>query len=92
MALYGIQDFVPIEQSQLQVRIINDTTNFFQSSTDVFREMITTGYLNTSFHFFAGPGLFPCISTNSEDFTAENNAWCLVAVPRARVFPDTELG
>ncbi len=55
----------------------NNITNYqFSTSTDFFRYMVTSEWLNVSFGFFAAPGV-PAASNNAT-FGAQNNAWCIV--------------
>ena len=54
----------------------NNVTNYqFQTSTDFFRYMITSEWMNVSFGYFSAPGV-PAAS-NNETFKAQNNAWCI---------------
>jgi len=50
------------------------------TSTAYFQMLVNDGVMQgVDFSYFAGPGLNPASSTNSADFTAVNNAWCVTA-------------
>ncbi|MEA2068143.1 MAG: type II secretion system protein [Verrucomicrobiota bacterium] len=50
--------------------------DFYGTSTEFFVDLVNGGYLDVEFSFFAGPGMTP--ARNESEFTAENNAWCVV--------------
>lgn len=50
------------------------------TSTVYFQMLIDEKILQgVDFSYFAAPGLSPASTTNSADFTAANNAWCITA-------------
>ena len=51
----------------------------YSSSTSVFTNLVGSGILKTDYSYFAAPGLKVYKGTNAALFTAENNAWCVVA-------------
>ena len=51
----------------------------FPSSTAYFRYLITNAVLNTDFTIFAEDGVKPYKGMDPREFTADNNAWCVVA-------------
>ncbi len=49
------------------------------SSTEYFRFAVTSYIMNVHYDFFGGPGLQKPESNAPDAFSAENNAWCVVA-------------
>ncbi len=55
----------------------NNITNYqFATSTDFFRYMVTSEWMNVSFGFFSAPGV--TAASNNATFDSANNAWCIV--------------
>ena len=50
----------------------------YNSSTEYFIDLVTSGVITVSYDFFAARGIPGAKSTNPVDFKAENNAWCVV--------------
>ena len=50
----------------------------YNSSTEYFIDLVTSGVINVSYDFFAARGIPGAKSTNPLAFKAENNAWCVV--------------
>lgn len=50
----------------------------YNTSTEFFIDLVESGRMNVSYDFFAARGIPGAKSTNSADFKAENNAWCIV--------------
>ena len=50
----------------------------YATSTEFFIDLVESGRMNVSYDFFAARGIPGARSTNSADFKAENNAWCVV--------------
>ena len=48
----------------------------YNTSTAFLIELVEEGYLDVAYSFFAGPGMVP--AKNQAEFSAENNAWCIV--------------
>jgi prepilin-type N-terminal cleavage/methylation domain-containing protein len=55
----------------------NISNMWFASSTDYLRWVVTGGVMNVSMSFFAAPGVVP--ASDSTNFAAANNAWCVVS-------------
>jgi hypothetical protein len=51
----------------------------YANSTDYFRNVVTSKIMNVSFSFFSAPNVPPPASETPADFTASNNAWCIVS-------------
>lgn len=52
----------------------------YTTSTDFFIDAVEQGVITVpDWSFLAGPGVLPARGTNTADFTAENNAWCVTA-------------
>jgi hypothetical protein len=54
-------------------------STLYSSSTSVFTNLVGSETIKTDYSFFAAPGLKAYKGTNAGLFTAENNAWCVVA-------------
>ncbi len=53
--------------------------NAFDNSTDYFKNAVSNNYIEASFDYFWAYGLPKCKGMDPSKFTAENNAWCIVA-------------
>ena len=71
--------------NQINSSVIGDDGNLpfpkvgqYATSTEFFIDLVESGRMNVSYDFFAARGIPGAKSTNSGDFKAENNAWCIV--------------
>ena len=51
----------------------------FQNSTDYFKWVLTNNIMKVDYSFFSAPGITPYKGIDPAQFTAANNAWCVVA-------------
>ncbi|MBN1557361.1 MAG: prepilin-type N-terminal cleavage/methylation domain-containing protein [Lentisphaerae bacterium] len=59
---------------------VSSSTNYAATSTDYFIYAVEQGFVKVpDWSFLAGPRVPPASGTNSADFAAENNAWCVTA-------------
>jgi prepilin-type N-terminal cleavage/methylation domain-containing protein len=55
------------------------TGNYFSTSTDYFKYIVSNEIMNVSFSFFSGPGIQAAQGKEPNNFRPENNAWCVTA-------------
>lgn len=56
-----------------------DPVNGYDNSTDFFIDLVTNKVMQVPFSFFSAKGVTPAKTTDPTEFTAVNNAWCVVA-------------
>ena len=56
----------------------NGTNNIFATSTEYFKNLVTSEVMTVSFDFFSARGLKAVKSSDPNDFDKDGNAWCLV--------------
>jgi prepilin-type N-terminal cleavage/methylation domain-containing protein len=54
-------------------------TGSFQNSTEYWKSVITNEFVDTTFAVFSAYGLKPYRGLDPNQFTADNNAWCITA-------------
>lgn len=71
--------------NQINSSVLGDDGNLpfpkvgqYNTSTEFFIDLVESGRMNVGYDFFAARGIPGAKSTNSADFNAENNAWCVV--------------
>jgi prepilin-type N-terminal cleavage/methylation domain-containing protein len=54
----------------------SEDPNAPSSSTEFLMDLVKDGFLDVDYSYFAGPGMVPAMG--EDDFTADNNIWCIV--------------
>lgn len=78
LALFD-RGMVDAGESIVQEHFAQASSAVYSNSTDYFRDMVTSGFLNVNVAFFSGKGVPASTTPDPSGFSAENNAWCVVA-------------
>jgi prepilin-type N-terminal cleavage/methylation domain-containing protein len=73
------QSIVAAEMDSHMVLPASSGSHAFDNSTDYFKWLVTNGMVEVTFDFFSAYGLPEARGVDAGKFTAEHNAWCVVA-------------